>query len=218
MLPGDIKDRVIASDDELIEFLLHLNVLKKNDELLLLVNKQNHLQPSYVPNDLVDITEIFPTRKDQTFLRKIILDDLREMFDGAKKDRIELVIISAYRSYDVQIVTFEKWVKILGYKEASRISAVPGASQHQLGTTIDFNDLSYTFDTTPEGKWLSENAFNYGFIMSYPRDMEEITGYRFEPWHYRCIGKEAAYIVSCYFNNNLEQFLQFYWSIQDYLE
>ena len=86
----------------------------------------------------------------------------------------------------------------VGEAEANRFSARPGYSEHQLGTTIDFTsrraefDLTNAFGATPEGQWLDENAVRYGFVMSYPPDKEDITGYVYEPWHFRYVGEEVA--------------------------
>ena len=95
-----------------------------------------------------------------------------------------------------------------------RESPVPGASQHQIGTTIDINSLDISFAKTKEGKWLNDNAYKYGFIMSYPEGQEDLTGYRFEPWHYRYIGKDASVLVYKYFDNLLELFLNWYWDFK----
>jgi len=76
---------------------------------------------------------------------------------------------------------------------------------------IDFNSLNENFSQTKEGKWLFLNAYKFGFILSYPEGMENITGYKYEPWHYRYVGKEASFIIYNYFNNSLELFLNWYW-------
>ena len=107
-----------------------------------------------------------------------------------------------------------QWIETLGEEEAKRVSASPGASQHQLGTTIDFNSLDVSFAKSKQGQWLAENSYKYGFIMSYPEGQEKITGYRYEPWHFRYIGKEAALLVYKYFDNLLEFFLNWFWNFK----
>ncbi len=113
-------------------------------------------------------------------------------------------IISGYRDYSAQAIAWSKWLK----EEPDRvgiISAPPGHSEHQLGTTIDFGspELAYIvgqegiefhtyFYQTSEGQWLAENAHSYGFSLSYPRGAYELTGFYYEPWHYRYIGVELA--------------------------
>lgn len=210
-LPDKVKQAVIISKDK--EEFEHLyQQLQSDVELLLLVNKKHYLDADYIPEDMFQVKEYFKTNKQNAQLRTVILDDLKELFADSKKNGIELTIISAYRSFDVQKIVYNKWKKILGEKEAKMVSAYPGASQHQLGTTIDFNMLNEKFAETKEGKWLSKNAYKYGFILSYPAGLEEITGYNYEPWHYRYIGKSAALLVYKYFHNNLELFLNWYWN------
>jgi LAS superfamily LD-carboxypeptidase LdcB len=105
---------------------------------------------------------------------------------------------SAYRSYSEQAATYAYWVSVLGEEEASRISAKPGHSEHQLGTTVDLTDATVGFDlvesfgTTASGQWLMANAHLYGFALSYPACCEATTGYAYEPWHWRFIGPAHA--------------------------
>ena len=205
-LPQDIIDGIILSDQSSQEFIDYYNAIN-DDELLLLVDKENRIPKDYIPMDLVLIDKEFPATKNSLLLRNILISDLRNMFSDARKENINLVIISAYRSFETQEKTFANWKKTLGYEEASRVSALPGTSQHQLGTTIDFNSLESKFGKTREGIWLARNAYKYGFIMSYPEGKEELTGYAYEPWHFRYIGKPAAFLTYKYFNNILDIFL-----------
>jgi len=110
----------------------------------------------------------------------------------------------------MQRIVHDSWVRQLGEREAKRLSAVPGASQHQLGTAIDFNSLDPAFEHTPEGQWLKDHADRYGFVIAYPEGMEQVTGYQYEPWHVRFIGKDAAYLVRNYFGGDLERFLKWF--------
>lgn len=210
-LPDYVKNKKISTNESYLTFFEHYKCLKENEELLILVNKQNTLSPDYTPVDLIETKDIIPSTKDSCLLRSIILPDLIDMYNDAKKVDINLVIVSGYRSYEKQIKTYEYWVNAVGKEAASKISAIAGASQHQLGTAIDFNSLENSFASTPEGKWLLNNSYKYGFILSYPEGCEEITGYSYEPWHYRYIGKNAAYITYTYFDNILELFLKWYW-------
>ncbi len=106
-------------------------------------------------------------------------------------------IISGYRSYDQQYIAWSKWTTEVP-ERASLLSAPPGASEHQLGTTLDFgspeldNEFHTYFYQTAEGAWLVENAHLYGFTLSYPREATEITQFYYEPWHYRYVGIELA--------------------------
>ncbi|OHD24827.1 MAG: hypothetical protein A2Y34_08315 [Spirochaetes bacterium GWC1_27_15] len=210
-LPNDIVKRIKSTNENQKIFIDYFNKLSKDDDLLILVNKQNFLSEDYIPEDLVTINNEFPTNKKSIQLRKIIINDLKNMYKQSENDNIKLVIVSAYRSYFTQKEVYKGWVYKLGEKEAKRVSAIPGASQHQLGTVIDFNSLNENFSQTKEGKWLFLNAYKFGFILSYPEGMENITGYKYEPWHYRYVGKEASFIIYNYFNNSLELFLNWYW-------
>lgn len=182
-------------------------------ELLLLPNKKYGLTEKYIPDDLENLDGKSLSYKEGLTLRKDCLNALVEMTSVAKREKCNLQVISAFRSYAKQRSVFTYWVNELGLKEASRISARPETSQHQLGTTIDFNLLDESFENYPEGKWLAGNAYKYGFIMSFPKGMENFTGYSYEPWHYRYVGNETALLVQKFFNKNLELFLRWYWDL-----
>lgn len=130
--------------------------------------------------------------------RDVAFEALGEMRAAAAADGVNLLVRSAYRSYEEQEATFAYWVGLLGEEQAERESARPGLSEHQLGTAIDFAspengyELIESFGDSAEGRWLAEHAVEYGFAMSYPPDGEDVTGYIYEPWHFRYIGVEAA--------------------------
>lgn len=214
-LSDKIKNNITSSESSINEFAdLFQSIQEDNEDLLLLVNKSNYLPESYVPGDLVDIIDLFPSNKKQSSLRNIIIPDLKEMFEAANSQNIKLQIISAYRSYEDQKNIYQQWINTLGEEEAKRVSAPPGASQHQLGTTIDFNSLENSFAQSKEGQWLAQNSYKYGFVMSYPEGQEELTGYKYEPWHFRYIGKKPALLVYKYFDNLLEVFLNWFWQFK----
>lgn len=210
-LPPEVVININSIEGGEGEFFRLYQTLAGKDELLILVNKANYLDNSYAPTDLFYIKEDFATNKEYGQLRTILKEDLKDMYDEAAKAEANLVIISAYRAYDVQKIVFARWKKVLGEKQAKRVSAAPGSSQHQLGTAIDFNMLDQTFENKDAGKWLLANSYRFGFVLSYPKGMEAVTGYKYEPWHYRYIGREAALLVFKYFDNNLELFLNWYW-------
>ncbi len=214
LLKQSLPENIEIKNDLFHDFETRFSQIVDNEELLLLVNKTHHLNNDYIPDDLVNVDSLFSVIRSETLLRKIVLDDLIMMFEDSKKQNIQLKIISSYRSYETQVTIFNRWVKVLGEKEARRVSAQPGASQHQLGTAIDFNMLEESFEKTDVGVWLLENSYKYGFVLSYSKGMESFSGYKYEPWHYRYIGKDAAYIVYTYFDNNLELFLQWFWSLK----
>lgn len=115
-----------------------------------------------------------------------------EMESAAADEGISLWIRSGYRSYSYQKQLYENYAAKDGYAEADTYSARPGHSEHQTGLAFDLNSLSTSFGETAEGKWLAENCWKYGFIIRYPQGKEEITGYQYEPWHVRYLGKDVA--------------------------
>lgn len=125
-------------------------------------------------------------------LREETLDAFNTMAADALNDGISLWIVSGFRSYETQTYTYQSFVYDRGVEEADRASARPGHSEHQSGLAIDVNTTSSEFEGTPEAIWLEEHCVDYGFIIRYPSGKEEITGYKYEPWHLRYLGKEKA--------------------------
>lgn len=175
----------------------------EQDGNLLLVNKEYALPQGYVPEDLVvpDIPFSFEEYLPKKLVKKEVAEALEEMFNSAKADGIDLYAVSGYRSYDRQDQIFRYNVNQHGEEYANQFSARPGESEHQTGLSMDVSSSSVNygliqqFGETEEGKWVSENASKYGFIIRYPESKQEITGYIYEPWHLRYIGKEAATII-----------------------
>ncbi len=177
---------------------------RSGDDLLVLVNKEYKLPSTYAPSDLVSIcptvSNIRCVNNVNFLVRNILIEDLRALVNTAVNDGIDLSVRSAYRSYSIQVTTYNHWLSVNGGNIATtdKISARAGHSQHQLGTTIDFstseiNDgLGGTFATTQASKWLVDNAWKYGFVIGYPAGYESVTGYSYESWHYRYIGREYA--------------------------
>lgn len=163
------------------------------------VSKQHALPATYVPPNLTPLPErlLAPGFGGQR-LRAEAAGALDRMLSTASDAGFDIRSRSAYRSYEEQRVTFQYWVDVLGREEAERVSARPGHSEHQLGTTADLTaatvdwQLTESFGETAEGQWLMENAHRFGFALSYPEGKEDVTGYRYEPWHYRYIGPQAA--------------------------
>lgn len=115
-----------------------------------------------------------------------------EMSDAAAADGLSLYIVSGYRSYDLQNYIYHNFCAERGQESADRVSARPGHSEHQSGLAFDINSTSFSFSDTPEAKWIAENCYQYGFILRYPENKEDITGYTYESWHVRYLGKEIA--------------------------
>ncbi|RIE02802.1 M15 family metallopeptidase [Cohnella faecalis] len=177
-----------------------LAVISNPSSLYVLVNKKRNLSSSYAPKDLVqpDIPFSFDGDSPKKKLRRQAAEALEKLFAGAGKAGIELKGVSGYRSYATQKAIFTANADKKGEAEANRTSAYPGQSEHQTGLAIDVSSaavgyaLEESFGKTKEGKWLAAHASEYGFIIRYPKGKEKITGYKYEPWHIRYIGKEAA--------------------------
>ncbi|MGM0652109.1 MAG: M15 family metallopeptidase [Bacillota bacterium] len=188
---GDGGEAVPAEQYETGDY----KVIVDGDYLLALVTKGTTLKSSYSPADLRQIpSHMNPSY--EMYLRSEALALLEQLYQAAEEDGVALGIRSAYRSYSTQKRLFNDYASRHGEEEANRFSARPGQSEHQLGTTVDFGgtavDFTAEFGQTPRGIWLAENAHKYGFALSYPRNKEDITGYIYEPWHFRYIGVEAA--------------------------
>ncbi len=165
-----------------------------------LVNKERALPMDYVPEGLVapNVATRSNSTADEKLVRSTIEAPLVQMFDTAAKSGHFLMIGSAYRSSATQASLFASYAASAGYEEANRYSAHAGHSEHQTGLAVDISTtsqqcyLSACFINTADGKWLSENAHTFGFNLRYPQGKEAITGYNFEPWHYRYLGVKLA--------------------------
>jgi D-alanyl-D-alanine carboxypeptidase len=105
----------------------------------------------------------------------------------------QLSVVSPYRSYNTQVSTYNGWVSRLGKAQADRQSARPGFSEHQTGLAVDIDTaINQGFGGTPAGKWLAQRSWKYGFIVRYPQGQEPVTGYEYEPWHFRYVGVALA--------------------------
>ncbi len=188
-------------------------ITDKGDELLVLINKKIGLGADFVPKNLVSIESLIKTYPGAQ-LTKEAATALQAMAAAAAIDGVDLTVVSAYRSYQEQAVVFNGWVGSAGLQSAENFSARPGHSQHQLGTAVDIGiagkaSFSDNFAASKEGVWLAANSASFGYILSYPKGKESITGYSYEPWHYRYIGKDnARRLVDT--NLILEEFLQKY--------
>lgn len=151
---------------------------------------------TYVPPDLVDVSAA--DIKGDGRVRAILVDDLREMAAAARAAGAPIAVQSAYRSFATQKAVFADWVAFHGRERAMQLSARPGHSEHQLGIAIDFktagggDPFSGDWQLTVQGKWMKAHAWEYGFVMSYPRGKLDVACYDFEPWHFRYVGRELA--------------------------
>lgn len=164
------------------------------------VNKKRPLPAGYVPPDL-DVPDVrlrLGRTAPQMPFSKSAIPALKEMFDAAASEGVILVFGSGYRSEDLQRQFYSQYVAQDGQANADRYSARPGTSEHQTGLSFDATNitenchLEICFQDTPEGIWLKNNAYKYGFIVRYPENKEDVTGYQYEPWHLRYVGRELA--------------------------
>ncbi len=162
-------------------------------DTLMLVNKYNYLSQDYTPENLVNVSSSYAY--DGNIARQDVLDAFKEMYNDALKDDITLILNSSYRSYSEQDETWLTRKKAYGTEKADQYAARAGYSEHQTGLALDINQFNTTekdFENTPAFTWLSNNAYKYGFILRYPEGKENITGYSYESWHYRYVGKDVA--------------------------
>jgi D-alanyl-D-alanine carboxypeptidase len=160
------------------------------------VDPGHRLPQDFEPPDLVDIGVAgFESTGDT--VRQGVVSDLAALRQGAEANGTPFIVVSAYRSYEYQQRLFDNQVEELGRDAAEAATAVPGHSEHQLGTTIDVLDPAATeltpdFASTPAGQWITAHAHEYGFVMSYPNEASDQTCYDFEPWHLRYVGRDIA--------------------------
>ncbi len=168
------------------------------DQLTVLVNKYRQLSRDFIPGDLEPIAA--ECSSGQLLLRHQARIAFEAMCCAARRQGIELKAISTFRSYVYQQQVYYKnrteGMDMDQYRaERDRVSARPGHSEHQTGLAVDINDLEQTFEATAEGRWLATNSYCYGFILRYPKGKEKITGYDYEPWHFRYLGRRLSEAV-----------------------
>lgn len=170
------------------------------DSILALVNRDHIVSYAYKPEELVlPLVQAAPGKDSAIYLREEPARALEKMFQEAAADGFTLYAVSGFRSYAAQKSIYTRKVESVGEGQAMMTVAPPGTSEHQLGLTMDINGettvslgLVEAFGESPEGQWVYENAHRFGFIIRYAKDKTHITGYAWEPWHLRYVGKEAA--------------------------
>jgi len=175
--------------------------------LRVLVDKERALPSGYSPPDLVALSAGGPYRASRPglMLRRAAAQSLAEMALAARADGVTLVASSAYRSYAHQAQVHSRLVRQMGRAAAERVSARPGHSQHQLGLALDFGCITDAFAQTAAGRWMDANAGRFGWSLSYPYGYESVTGYAWESWHFRYLGRELADFKESHFGG-IQQF------------
>lgn len=201
--------RQTAKNNEVLFLESLKTILSQDPYLWLLVDKSHRLPPGYEPSDLVplDKEKSLVKNKSGMYLRAPALEALKSMQAQAKKAGITLDVSSAYRSYEYQKNLFKRNVERYGLEQASRESAVEGASQHQLGLALDFGSITDAFAKTRASAWLMEHASSHGFSLSYPMGQEAVTGYVWESWHYRYVGKDLSRFIDSFFAGSQQRAL-----------
>ena len=182
---------VKANNDYYDKEVVKQTDISKNN--LMLVNKFHNLAKDYSPKDLVDVPNTYGYGTNQ--IKKEVYENFLNMWNDAKKEKLSLIITSAYRDYKYQDQLWTSYSASKGDKWADSVAARAGYSEHQTGLAIDvvtYGSTMDSFEKTDEFKWLNKNAYKYGFILRYPKGKEKITGYSYESWHYRYVGKEIA--------------------------
>lgn len=183
------------SDDKIItyvnigldqSFYSNLEEVDMSDGILIICNKYHTLKKNYVP-DLVSLDGY-----GGGSMQREAASYFKKMVDAAKKDGLTIKNVSGYRSYSTQSTLYNNYVSKDGRAKADTYSARPGTSEHQTGLASDINWVSSRFENSDEYNWLIKNAHNYGFILRYPKGKTNITGYTYEPWHFRYVGEKVA--------------------------
>ena len=175
------------------EFYKNIKWVENPDELLVLVNKNNQLSNDYIPKNLESISLRY-ANKDK-YLRKEAKDAFEKLSSEAAALGYRIVAVSAYRDYNYQNELFNYYVEEKGLEYALDCSAKPGHSEHQTGLAVDVEGENKDYDNfedTKEFSWMKDNAHRFGFILRYPKGKEHITGFKYEPWHYRYVGINIA--------------------------
>jgi zinc D-Ala-D-Ala carboxypeptidase len=184
--PGMYIITAIASDKS-------NNTVSKKLYVLYQLNPETMTKDFLMVDDILIANKKFPLSKDYDPGRDVQANRaLTNMLEAASSDGHNIPVLSAYRSYESQSRIFQLNVDRLGYEQASKEVAVPGYSEHQTGLAYDIGSITSSFANTSAFDWLSKNADKYGFILRYPKGKESITGYIYEPWHYRYVGVDLA--------------------------
>lgn len=157
--------------------------------------EQEEVTPTYINNILI-VNKSYPLPKDYRPDNDELTSETSNAFEkmrvDAQAEGLNLYISSGFRSYEYQAQLYQRYADRDGYEKADTYSARAGYSEHQTGLAFDLNTIDDSFANTPEGKWVAENCWKYGFILRYPKGKEAQTGYQYEPWHLRYLGEDMA--------------------------
>lgn len=180
-------------DDNDDDFYSNIQEIKKPDDIVVLVNKNNILPKDYIPSDLRLINNRYAL--NDKYLREEAAVNFENLSADAATLGYKIIATSTFRNYEYQGKLFNEYTDSKGLEYALLCSAKPGHSEHQTGLAVDVmgsNEDYDEFEKAIEFNWMKENAHKYGFILRYPKGKEFITGYNYESWHYRYVGEETA--------------------------
>ena len=212
MVNADLPEAVIeALAAQSPGFLADIHaVLEGGRHLRELVDKQHALSSGFSPPDRVVLEDgVYRVTREGMTLNRAAEVSLGEMAAAARADGVILTVASAYRSFAYQAEVNARLVSQMGQEAADRVSARPGHSQHQTGLVVDFAPIDNAFAQSPAGLWVAANASRFGWSLSYPDGYEAITGYSWESWHYRYVGRELAVFIDRYFGGIQHYALRF---------
>ena len=175
------------------DYYTHTTKTDTSKGILMLVNKYNYLTKEYTMDDLENVSILYKYGEQQ--LKKETYDAFKSMYNAAKEENLTLIVNSSYRTYQYQEDLWNNYATNKSEEYADNYAARAGFSEHQTGLAMDlitYGATGTTFKDTDEYKWLIKNAYKYGFILRYPEGKEKITGYAYESWHYRYVGKNVA--------------------------
>ena len=177
-------------------FYENVSTIEQPYELLVLVNKYNKLPSGFKQYNLVNMSKEYTVNDGKNYqLAEVAYEKFVQMSNAAKKEGLTIKTLSAYRTEDYQRGLYNNSLRNNGKAHAEKYSAKPDYSEHQTGLAVDINSVRGAFETTAEFGWLQKHAHEYGFILRYQKGKEWITGYAYEPWHYRYVGLDAAKII-----------------------
>ena len=203
------KNKNLSSEQVIKDVNMNLDIepyedtkeAKNQNTEKILVNKHYYLTKNYVPKNLETINNKYALSNMK--LVNYAKEAYEQMAKDASKQNLTIVVMSSYRSYNYQVNLYNRYVKEDGKEKADTYSGRPGHSEHQTGLAIDVynKEENYTnFEKTDEFQWMKKHAHEYGFILRFPKGKEKETGYQYESWHYRYVGKEIAQYIK---NNNI---------------
>ena len=161
-----------------------------------LVTKHRKLKDGYKPKDLITIPQEYVKGEEKVKGERVAWQNLKRMIDDAKKEGMEILVNSAYRSYEDQVEIYNEYKGLYGDEYVAKYVSTPGFSEHQTGYGFDLaSSKANVFSTTKEYEWTIKNSSKYGFVHRYPTSSEAITGFSNESWHFRYVGKKIATYV-----------------------